>query len=313
MADQLLTGEEIRAQGYNPDTVSSIGGKFKLSQFTGGGSTGSSQGDTIQRAIEMQREATQPAISSLEESRPEQREAIETRQGQLEAERSPMTDRYNNLISQITQTGQRAEEQQTRITSGEMGKRGLVGSSTLAQQELQRAVSPITERYLGMSTEAGLDRESALRDLTNQITNLGLSGTESQRAITNAIAQLQAGAGQAGITQGISQYGTQQTLDAQQRAEDWAKKVYGETTLPESQEAIRKSQLPPTSSGTSASTFGEITDWMQAMGFSMPGVDQQMPSEEKPTGTPSQGGVAFHSPEGQWMYDNDTKDWYPVR
>ena len=37
MAEQLLTGEEIRAKGYNPDTVSSIGGKFYLSQFEGAG------------------------------------------------------------------------------------------------------------------------------------------------------------------------------------------------------------------------------------------------------------------------------------
>lgn len=41
MADeQLYTGEEIKAMGYNGDTVSSIGGKYKLSQFTGGSSGG---------------------------------------------------------------------------------------------------------------------------------------------------------------------------------------------------------------------------------------------------------------------------------
>lgn len=42
MAEQLLTGEQIRTYGYNPDTKSSIGGKFYLSQFTGGGSQPSS-------------------------------------------------------------------------------------------------------------------------------------------------------------------------------------------------------------------------------------------------------------------------------
>lgn len=52
MADQLYTGEEIRARGYNPDTVSSNGGKYYLSQFEGGSGGGS-------------RTATAPDISSI--------------------------------------------------------------------------------------------------------------------------------------------------------------------------------------------------------------------------------------------------------
>lgn len=251
MAEQLLTGEQIREQGFNPDTKSSIGGKFYLSQFTGGGSSNSSsnnqssQEDTIRRAIQMQQEANQPAIQSLQAQIPEQQKAIETRQSQLQAETTPLTERYNNLISTITNTGKRLEEQQTRITSGEMGKRGLLGSSTLAQQELQNAITPITEKYTGMATDAGLDRESALRDLASQITNLGLSGTEQQRAITNAIAQLQAGAGSQGIQTGLaqqqaqtqqSQFNAQQAFQQSQAEKDreWQKLLYNTIQLPES-------------------------------------------------------------------------------
>lgn len=40
--NQLFTGEEIRARGFNPDTAVSQGGKFSLSQFTGGGDGGGS-------------------------------------------------------------------------------------------------------------------------------------------------------------------------------------------------------------------------------------------------------------------------------
>lgn len=36
----MYTGEEIRAIGHNPDTVSSIGGKYRLDQFGGGNSGG---------------------------------------------------------------------------------------------------------------------------------------------------------------------------------------------------------------------------------------------------------------------------------
>lgn len=252
MADeQLYTGEEIRAKGFNPDTVSSIGGKFRLSQFGGAtgtsGVVGGSQEDTIRRAIEMQREAAQPAIQSLQAGIPEVQQATQARTTQLEAEKAPLTARYENLINTIKQTGQRATEQQTRITSGELGKRGIVGSSTLAQQELQNVITPLTEKYLGLEKDTSLERESSLRDLVNQITNVGLSGTEQQRSIQNAIAQLQAGAGASGITTGISQYGTQQAqLRAQQEAERQAKldaltkRIYEETTLPQSQYAINK-------------------------------------------------------------------------
>ena len=39
-ANGMYTGEEIRAIGHNPDTVSSIGGKYRLDQFGGGNSGG---------------------------------------------------------------------------------------------------------------------------------------------------------------------------------------------------------------------------------------------------------------------------------
>jgi len=51
--NRLYTGEEIRAMGYNPDTQVSQGGKFSLSQFTGGrnGGSGISGGIGITPAV----------------------------------------------------------------------------------------------------------------------------------------------------------------------------------------------------------------------------------------------------------------------
>lgn len=249
MADQLYTGEEIRAMGYNPDTVSSIGGKFSLNQFgAGGGQTG---GDTIQRAIQLQQQAAQPAVQSLQASIPEVQKSVATRQQQLQAEVDPLKQRYQSLLAEIKGQQKTAEERKTVVTSNELGKRGIVGSSTLAQQELTNALNPITREYTGLYTQTGLQQEADLRDLVNQITNLGLSGTEKQRAISNAIAQLQSGVGQAGITQGIQQqqFGAEQ--DSAQKARDLALREFNEVTLPLAKYNLGKPYYSPNSTSAS--------------------------------------------------------------
>lgn len=238
MAEELLTGEQIRAAGYNPDTQSSIGGKFYLSQFTGGGG-GATGGDTIQRAIQLQQQAAQPAVQSLQASIPEIQKSVSTRQQQLQAEVDPLKQRYQSLLDEIKGNQQTAENRQTVVTSNELGKRGIVGSSTLAGQEIANAVNPITREYTGLYNQTGLQREADLRDLANQITNLGLSGTEQQRAVANAIAQLQAGASAQAISQGIQQEQFNKEQEAAQAARDLAIKQYNEVTLPESKANIQ--------------------------------------------------------------------------
>lgn len=235
--DKLYTGEEIRGMGYNPDTVSSIGGKFKLSQF-GGGSSLTGGSDTISRAIQLQQEANRPAVQSLESSIPEIQKSISTRQDQLKAEVDPLKQRYQSLLSEIKGNQTSAENRQTVVTSNELGKRGIVGSSTLAGQEIANAVNPITKQYTGLYTQTGLDQEAGIRDLLNSITNLGLTGTDQQRAVRNAIAQLQSGAASTGITQGIQQEQYNTSEDRLKSAQDLAKKVYETITLPESKATI---------------------------------------------------------------------------
>ena len=38
----------------------------------------------------------------------------------------------------------------------------------------------------------------------------------------------------------------------------------------------------------------------------------EMPTEPKPTTMPSRRGVQYHSSAGEWMWDWETEDWYPV-
>lgn len=58
-----------------------------------------------------------------------------------------------------------------------------------------------------------------------------------------------------------------------------------------------------------------ITDAILALllgGQVAPGEEMEMPTEPKPTTTPSRRGVEFHSSGGQWMWDWETENWYPV-
>ena len=179
-------------------------GGFNISGRTSG-PTNLDFGQTVGRALELQRSAVQPAVQSLQASIPETTQRFTQQREQLGAEKAPLQERFKNLLADIKGQGKVREEAQTRITSGELGKRGIVGSSTLAQQEIQQAVDPIRASVQGATRDIGLEQEGALRQLQNQISNLLPQETEATRAITNAIAQLQAGAGQQGISTALDQ------------------------------------------------------------------------------------------------------------
>lgn len=235
-----LTHDQIIQMGLDENKLPS---EYYRSD-TGGANN---SGNTIQRAIQLQQEANKPAIQSLQASIPEVQKSITTRQEQLKAEADPLKQRYQSLLSEIKGSQKTAENRQTVVTSNELGKRGILGSSTLAGQELTNALNPITAQYTGLYKTTALDQEKALKDLQDEITNLGLTGVEKQRAIANAIAQLQAGAASAGITQGYAQENavadSAAKLAEQKRLDDAAalqKLIYENISLPESKYAINK-------------------------------------------------------------------------
>lgn len=200
----------------------------------GGGSVSS-----IQDAIKMQQEAIRPAIESLTASLPEISNKYSEARTQVQNEIQPLQDRYNNLISSLKGNQTTAENRQTVTTSGELGKRGLLPSSTLYQQELTNALNPITEQYTGLIKDTGLQQESDLRALQNQITNLFTGETDATRAVRNAIAQMQSGAGQSGINTGLQLQQLQNQMDQfnqnmalQKAAQDLALQQYQNITLP---------------------------------------------------------------------------------
>lgn len=150
--------------------------------------------------------AAMPAARSYAGGIPEITAAYGSARSALEAERDPLTQRYNDLINSIKNRETVATQRQTRTTRNELGRRGLTMSSGLAEQELANALLPIGAEYGALESEAAYNREKALRDLANQITSTYTEETAAKRDVRNAIAQLLAGAAQSGITQGSQDY-----------------------------------------------------------------------------------------------------------
>jgi hypothetical protein len=182
----------------------------KGSSSSGGGSNPQS---AIQDAIKQMQEANKPAVESLRASIPETQTKFAQTKQQLQASQPNLEQQYQSLIDSIKTEKTGAVNTQTKITSGELGKRGLVGSSTLAQQEIQNAVQPVSERYTNLETSTGIQKAQAIKALQDQIANLGPQEVEATRAIQNAIAQLQSGAASSGANLGLGIYNAQQSAD----------------------------------------------------------------------------------------------------
>lgn len=281
---------ELRAQGKSESTSKSLAklvnakksgvtqayGRSGLSDpANSGGSTGSpgSSGmggadSTIQRAIEMNQQAVRPAVESISAGIPETQAQFSQQRDQLNAEKQPLVDRYNNLISSLKGNQTTAENRQTVATRNEQGRRGITGGGVYDQQ-LVDALNPITSEYTGMIKDTGLQQESDLRNLVNQVSNSYTQETSATRAIRNALAQLQAGAGQAGISQGIQQgqFNTAQSNNMNQfnTQQDMVRRLFNEVQLPESKANIANINSTIANRGTESSGLG-LADFLAAFG-----------------------------------------------
>lgn len=219
MANYKATGGQGK---YDPGPSSG-----QVSSQPSGQTSGGDFNSYLQQAQQAQTQAIQPAVQSLQAGIPTSQAATKAQIGQRQAEIAPLTERYKQLLSDIRGQGQTMLEGQTRVTAGELGKRGIEGSSTLAGQEIASATRPIQQQTQSLTQQTGLAQEADLRDISNQIQNLGLGQQEREQAINQAIAQLQSGGGQAGIQNALAllqgsqqmQMG-QQTLEATQRQRD---------------------------------------------------------------------------------------------
>ena len=190
---------------------------------SGGSSIGSNASweDTVQKAIAMQQQANQPAVSTLQSQIPGIQSNYAAQEANVTAQGQTLKDRYDALLKSLDTSKTKDVSAQTVITNNELGKRGLLPSSTLAQQEVQNAVTPITDKYTGLQTTAALDQttgQQSIQQLLNQLTS---GETTDVNAVNNAIAQLQSGAASSGITTGSNLYSQNQSTLAAQAAQTY--------------------------------------------------------------------------------------------
>lgn len=103
------------------------------------------------------------------------------------AAKSALQQRYDSLIQGIkSNTGQQINRQ-TVTTNNELGKRGLLPSSGLAQQEMTNALNPINEAANAQMASASAQNNSDLANLALQ--QYSGQQTSQQNAIQNAISQ----------------------------------------------------------------------------------------------------------------------------
>jgi hypothetical protein len=213
---------------YSPNvvnqTVSYGGATWKGNPGTGwtqeGGGSSSGSAPDYASMMNMYKEANAPVVASLQASIPEQ-QAKTAQTGQyLQSKVGNLDDRYKNLLADIK--GNQADEmgRTETNTSQELGRRGISAESGLFGQTMNKALSPVERYYTGQLNTAKTGNEDALATLMNLIQGNTQSGIESTRAVQNAIAQLQAGGNQSGITSALSLFNTQQSQAEAQRTRD---------------------------------------------------------------------------------------------
>lgn len=276
-----VAGEEINpATGHkyaeNPDRGYAWDDEYFQKNFGGGYSAnngGRKYGESdIAYAQRIMKEAAQPAIDSYKASIPEVQAKYAAAKTTAEGRRSIYEDRYNQLLDQINQSQTGETNATIKNTAREFGRRGVALSSTEYGNEQNAAVDPITHYYTGQKAAALTGSNETNLNLDELIANLTSGEVGDERAIQNAIAQLQMGAATSGLSSGIqlnAQTIQQQLAQADAAAKakqddianSLAERMYQNVSLPQSQAAVAASQAS-TAAKSAATGSTSATDWL---------------------------------------------------
>jgi hypothetical protein len=179
------------------------------------------------QTMDLQRQAAQPAIQSLQASIPETQQRFDTQREQLGGERENLKKRYDTLLNEISRRESVDVSGQEKVTSNEFGRRGIPLSSGVFEQTLQDKLSPIRQFYTGQAASTGLEKESGIQNINNLLANLTGQETDATRGIQNAIAQLQAGGGSQAINQALGLLAQQQQQQQFQESQGLARDQFG--------------------------------------------------------------------------------------
>jgi hypothetical protein len=109
---------------------------------------------TAKQAQQMQIEANQPAIATLNQHK------------------TDLDSKYKDLLTSITASEQPALDAQTVATNNELGRRGITSDSGLAQNQMAKSLLPITTQFGQLQADTGVSHENDLTSLAQQIASL---------------------------------------------------------------------------------------------------------------------------------------------
>lgn len=198
--------QEFTSRG---DLEGASGQEKLFRELTGGGGGFSGGGGTdftniAAETLRLQRKANIPAVESLRASIPETQERFAERGRTLEAEREPLKQRYQAILDDLTSRETKETSATQRATTREFAGRGLLPTGGGFEQFLGERLQPAQQFFTGQRTTAGIESEAAQRELANLIAGVPLERQQSEREITQAIADLQAGGASQSIQTALS-------------------------------------------------------------------------------------------------------------
>ena len=173
-------------------------------------------------------------------------EAAYTERGrQLEAEKQPLTARYEQLLTELTQRETTDIGQQTTALAREYGKRGIPLSSGAYEQDVIGKQTPIKQFYTNQRTGATFEREDKLRELGNLLADLPIQKAAELNQIDQKISELKISGADKQLQTALEQYRMeredkwkQQELDLQKQSFQLQKYV-AEKPEPVSYQAVQ--------------------------------------------------------------------------
>ncbi len=159
----------------------------------------------------------------------------------LQATKQPLQDRYTALLDQIKNNQGIAENRQTVTTNNELGARGILPSSGLAQKTLTDALNPITQDYNATYGQTVAGENSDLANVDAQIAQLvsGAGNTGLNLAGSIYGANLSNSLGQGQLAETTRANKANEGLTAAQNALQTL--ILRNVTLPQSQASINSS------------------------------------------------------------------------
>ena len=267
--------------GANADFMATGGSGKKTSPSspTGASAPTTDYASIARRQLELQREATRPAIEQLTSSKEGITQAYGEQKAGLEAYRSPLKEKYDTLLKSIV-------GEQSTATSREFGRRGIPLSSGAFDQALLEQTQPQRERI-------GAESNLAQADLERLISGIGVSKQGQLSAVDQAIAQLQAGGSSSAITQAMQLLQNQQSQASSAAEQAWKEKVYKETTLPQSRATVAKAYKDASSGNEETMTLSDIFNPKAS-----PSMSTQQTTYRSPPSSPARDGIEQEYPKG---------------